>query len=315
MTTLSEAAQLLAAHDSIVLLTHQNPDGDTLGSAFALCYALTAQGKSVQVRCPDPIPGRFSFLQRDYVSQELTDAYVVAVDVASPSLLGHLWKKENPDPIDLCIDHHPSNSGYAEEYYVDPTASATCEIIYSLLAEMGITPTPLVADCLYTGIATDSGCFRFSNTTAKTHRIAAELFDLGARTAWINEHFFERKSRERIEVEKCVLNTIEFFHQGRIALIEIPLSLLKETGADESELDGVSAIPRTIDGVVVGITIRQKEDDVYKVSLRTTAEIDASAVCAVFGGGGHARAAGCLLRGDYETVKYKLVEECARHLK
>ena len=300
------AAQMLLEHDDILILTHQSPDGDTLGCGFALYYALKQKGKRVQVLCPDEWPKKFDYLYKEYIEEDFIPKYVVAVDVADPKLLGRLCAQFDGN-IALCMDHHPSNKLYAQYTLLDENTSAASEILYWVLKAMGTDMTPLIADCLYTGICTDSGCFKYSSVSAATHRIAADLMEAGAHAYAINRDMFDTKTHSRIAIESMALNTVQYFYGGRCAVIYISQQMLKESGADESDLDGVSSIPRQIEGVLCGITLREKEPNVYKISMRTDEPIDASKVCAKLGGGGHKRAAGCMVHAPLEEAIGQMV--------
>ncbi|MDD2955136.1 MAG: bifunctional oligoribonuclease/PAP phosphatase NrnA [Oscillospiraceae bacterium] len=301
-----EAGELLFSRDDILILCHQNPDGDTLGSGFALLYALLGAGKRARLECSDPIPKNFAYLQREEEGLSFEPAFVVAVDIADLQLLGKGLEAYR-ERVDLCLDHHPSNTYYARETCLDAGAGATAEVALQLIREVGRPVTPLIANCIYTGLATDTGCFRYSNVSPRTLRMAADMLEAGADAAQINRVMFETKSQSRIAIEKDVLNTVEYYFEGRCALIYITREMLETTGADEGELDGVSALPRQIEGVEVGVTLREK-DGGYKVSLRTTEYIDASLLCKKLGGGGHARAAGCFLQGSLREC----IEEITR---
>ena len=307
-----EAAKLLCMHDRILILSHKNPDGDTLGSAYGLLRALRSLGKTVRTQCADHLPRTFLYLADGVQQNDFAPEFVVAVDVASVSLFGDAITEAYPQ-IDLCIDHHHTNELYAKQTYLYDGASA-CEAVYEVVREMGVAVTPDLADCLYTGMATDTGCFRFSNTTPKTMRLAADLMEQGAHYALLNRLLFETKSKERLAVERMVLDTVSYAADGKIALICISQKMVKESGADESELGGISGIPRTIEGVEVGITMREKETGGYKISVRTAAYVDASKLCASFGGGGHIRAAGCVIDAPYKEAKEMLIEEAIRLL-
>lgn len=307
--TAQQAANELLSRDNILILSHQNPDGDTLGCAFSLWYALNSLGKRARVSCPDPLPGRFSYLYREYRAEEFEEQYVVAVDVASLQLLGKLRERYEMR-IDLCIDHHPSNGRFAEKNCIYSSAAAACEILFEVIGFLHTPITPLIADCLYTGIATDTGCFRFSNTSRNTHMVAATLFERGADYGFINQYLFETKSRARLLVEKEALNSVCFYYGGRVAVIHISQEMIHQSNVDESELDGISGIPRSIEGVVIGITLREKPDGSQKVSVRTTAEVDAANLCARFGGGGHARAAGCWIGEGEAVAREQLLAAC-----
>ena len=304
MISASAAASFLERSDKFVILTHASPDGDTLGSAYALADALCALNKRVFVVCPDKIPEKFGYLIKEYEAFE--PETVVAVDIADEKLLGSLYDRYS-GRIALCIDHHSSNTKYAEMLYLEADAAAACECIYNVINELGTKITPYMASCLYTGIATDTGCFKFSNTTPRSHRYAAELIEKGADYGEINRVMFEVKSRGRIAMERKVLENIEFYYGGRCAVITVTRDMIKETGCPLGDLDGVTAMLRQIEGVQIGVTIKEKPDGKYKVSLRTFEPYNAADICAVFGGGGHIRAAGCEFSCDIESAKRQLL--------
>ena len=304
MISASAAASFLERSDKFVILTHASPDGDTLGSAYALADALCALNKRVFVVCPDKIPEKFGYLIKEYEAFE--PETVVAVDIADEKLLGSLYDRYS-GRIALCIDHHGSNTKYAEMLYLEADAAAACECIYNVINELGTKITPYMASCLYTGIATDTGCFKFSNTTPRSHRYAAELIEKGADYGEINRVMFEVKSRGRIAMERKVLENIEFYYGGRCAVITVTRDMIKETGCPLGDLDGVTAMSRQIEGVQIGVTIKEKPDGKYKVSLRTFEPYNAADICAVFGGGGHIRAAGCEFSCDIESAKRQLL--------
>ena len=304
MISASAAASFLERSDKFVILTHASPDGDTLGSAYALADALCALNKRVFVVCPDKIPEKFGYLIKEYEAFE--PETVVAVDIADEKLLGSLYDRYSGRAA-LCIDHHSSNTKYAEMLYLEADAAASCECIYNVINELGTKITPYMASCLYTGIATDTGCFKFSNTTPRSHRYAAELIEKGADYGEINRVMFEVKSRGRIAMERKVLENIEFYYGGRCAVITVTRDMIKETGCPLGDLDGVTAMSRQIEGVQIGVTIKEKPDGKYKVSLRTFEPYNAADICAVFGGGGHIRAAGCEFSCDIESAKRQLL--------
>lgn len=303
--TVQQACEYLRKQDDILILCHQSPDGDTLGSGFGLYYALRAVGKRAWVACSDPVPPQFDFLLPEQMP-DFTPQFVTAVDVADTQLLGSAlscWA----DKVDLCIDHHPSNRGYAKHTLLRAGAAATAEIMIEVIRGMGVEPDRTIADCIYTGLCTDTGCFQYSNVTSHTLRIAADMVDLGASAYRINRRMFGIKSKARIAMEREVLDSLIYAMKGKIAVIAVTKDMLDRTGAKESELDGLSSIPREIEGVQVGITLREKPDG-FKISLRTVEKVDASKICAVFGGGGHARAAGCFIPGTLEQCRDKIVQ-------
>ncbi|MBQ7288958.1 MAG: bifunctional oligoribonuclease/PAP phosphatase NrnA [Clostridia bacterium] len=310
---LEETCAFLAANDRFRIITHAFPDGDTLGSGFALCALLRGMGKKANVYCPDPIPEKFAYLQLK--EQRFSPKCTVMVDVADIKLSGR-FAKLYAGKVDLCIDHHVSNVGYADRLYLDASASAACECIYEIAVRLGRPLDGFVVNALYTGISTDTGCFRFSNTTARTHRIAAELLEKGADSGEINRTMFETKSRPRLNIERMALDAMEFWFDGKCATLPITLTMQQSAGCDQGDMEGITSLPRTIEGVLVGVTFREKpQGGVYKVSVRTHAPLDAALICKTFGGGGHVRAAGCEIAGTLDQAKEQMLAVVAQHLK
>ncbi len=304
----------LSEKDNIVILLHQFPDGDTIGCGYSLYFALKKLGKKARVECCDTIGERYSYITEKATFEDFEPGFVVAVDVADVKLLGE--KANEYKTIDLCIDHHGSNRGYANETYVDATCAAACEIIYEVAKALVGELDKQIASALYTGISTDTGCFKFTNTTAKTHRIAADLIDAGIDYGDINRIMFETNSKARLAVESQALNTLKFLCDGKVAIMTITKESRISSGAHDSELEGITSLPRTIEGVVLGITIRERDDvNFCKVSARSHEPIDASEFCANFGGGGHARAAGCEINLPKEQAFSKLAETAEKMLK
>lgn len=309
----NRAAKLLANMDNIFIITHHYPDGDTLGSGFALCRGLRQMGKKANVICSHEMPGKYDYMWENLPALSFTPENFVAVDTADTQLFGEALSKY-ADKVQLCIDHHGSNTLYAADTLLDVNAAATAEIIFSLLKIMDLPIDVLTANCLYTGIATDTGCFKYSNTTAKTHLIAAELINLGADKDMINRLMFETKTRARIEIERLALNNMEFYLDGKCALMYISREMIENSGVNEGDLEGLSPLPREIEGVAVGITIREKENSQYKISIRTGPELNAAELCSLFGGGGHPRASGCSLKGSLKSVKEALISAVEQNL-
>ncbi len=313
MSDIKKAAELLLERDDIVILTHQNPDGDTLGSAFALYETLTAHGKRVRVENEKPIPKKYAFLYEAYKKQEFEPKCIVAVDIASTSLFGK-GLEHFADKVDLCIDHHKSNTDYAKFTLLRTNVAAACEIVYDVIMQMDGQVSDQALLCLYTGISTDCGCFKYSNTTAKAHNIAAQAIERRLDVYSVNQLMFESKSRAQLDIERKALHNLEFHYNGRCALVVIPLDLLEETGADECDLDALPAMTRQIQGVEVGVVIKERSKGEFKVSLRTGKHPDASAICSEFGGGGHVGAAGCTLYGEAADVKDRIIKTIGRYL-
>lgn len=308
MADLQRAAELLLQWNKILILSHRSPDGDTLGCASALSRALIALGKSVQFQCADEIPEKFAYMFSGVEFSSFEPEKIVTVDVADKALLGTL--EPLGEKADLAIDHHATHRFFAKETWVEGTAAAACMLIARLIPALGVKITPEIADCLYTGIATDSGCFLYPNAGPDTHRAAAELIEAGARYAEINRIMFDTKSRSAIRLLKRVYSDMEFFHDDRCAVLCLTNELIEETGAKESDLDGVAAMVRQVEGVLFGVTIRERGVNEYKVSLRAAGDADAAKVCMLFGGGGHKGAAGCTINAPLGEVKKRIVAAC-----
>lgn len=311
--TLRQTARYLKKHDNYIILTHASPDGDTLGSAYALYYALNEIGKMASVICPDVIPKKYDYFVRktDHVARE--NATVIAVDVADERLLGSL-KEEFGGNIELCIDHHISNTEFAKNLYLDVNAAAAAECIYDLISCMRVNINDITAKAIYTALATDTGCFKYSNVTEKTHRIAASLYEFNIDAPEINRLMFDTKSKKLLELEKMVLETAEFHFDDRCILLTVTEEMQNITGCSGTELEGIAIISRSVEGVKAGITLKQTDDEEFKVSLRTYPPLDASAICKKLGGGGHIAAAGAAVKGSLTEVKATVLEAVASAL-
>ncbi len=315
MLNCAETAAILRDWDRILVLSHAFPDGDTLGSACALMRGLVSLGKQVSFRCADEVPAKFGYLFRDLPLDGCAPEHVMTVDVADVSLLGSL-RGEYETKIELAIDHHGTHRAFTENRWVEPDSAATAEMIWLLLKELGVTPDKAMADCVYTGISTDTGCLRYRNVTPRTHRLAAEAMEAGADAGEINRAMFECKSRAQMDAELLALNTMEYFCGGKCAMVRIPRSVLERTGAKDSELEGIPTLPRQIEGVVIGVTLKERPDGSIKASVRTNPPASAVALCEKFGGGGHAGAAGCSFPGlSLDEAAEKMSAACEEYLK
>lgn len=310
---LETAVEFLKSRDNFLILTHSHPDGDTLGSAFALKYALEALGKSATVRCNDTIAKKFDYLGK-VCEDECAFDTLVAVDVADTKLLGKDFEKKFADRIELCIDHHGSNRMFAERTLLEANAAAACEIILEVIHALGVKPTKQIADCIYTGISTDTGCFRYSNVTPRTMRMAAEMIECGADNVTINTVMFETKTRTYVALEKLAVGGMKMFLDGKCALITVTQEMYRQSGSDESEVDAIASLPRQIEGVLVGVTMRERKDGSYKISMRSNRPINVSEICAAMGGGGHPQAAGCQVGGTLEEATKTVIDNVKKYI-
>ena len=317
--TLEKAAEMLKNSDNIMVLSHSFPDGDTLGAASALCRALKVLGKKVMFHCEHKVPQKFEYLFsgiEEVIYEEgcnFEPSFIMAADVADIALIGSLGAVYN-GKVDLCIDHHASNKPFAKETYVDSFAAAACEILCEFIGMLGVSVDEKIATSLYTGISTDTGCFRYRNVTPKTMRAAAMLMERDIDASGINYRMFEVKTKTRLELERAILENMKFSSDGKVALISIEQKMIDRVGASEGDLDGISAIARTIEGVLIGITLREKDGGDYKVSLRAVDGVRACDICAQFGGGGHAGAAGCTLSMPLEESERTIMKACEEYI-
>lgn len=313
LLNLRQTARYLKKHNNYIILTHASPDGDTLGSAYALYYGLREINKCAMVICPDVIPKKYDYFATATTHISKENATVIAVDVADPRLLGSL-QEQFGNIIDLNIDHHISNTKFAKNLYLDEKASATAECIFELLTKMKVNINDITAKAIYTGIATDTGCFKHSNVTEKTHIIASLLYEYNINAPEINRLMFDTKSKRLIELEKMVLETAEFHFDDKCMLLAVTEEMQRKTGCGGTELEGIAFISRSVEGVLAGITLKQIEKDEFKVSLRTFSPVDASAICKELGGGGHKGAAGATVKGSLEEVKEKVLAAVKNNL-
>lgn len=308
--SVKECADILREKDNILILTHANPDGDTLGSGFALCRALMKIGKICAVINADDIPKKYNYLFDDIVEIKFKPDYVVAVDVATVNLLGGL---EEQYKIDMCIDHHSTNTEYANLLLLEDVPAA-CQIMYEVVLALGVEVDKKIADCLYTGLTTDTGCFRYDSTTAQTYRVAADLIDAGADNGRINRIMFEKKSKTYARLERLAIESMRFYEHERVAVITVTQEMFQLTGSNAQETEGLAPLTRQIEGVEIGITIQERPDGTCKASIRTFESVNAAKLAACFGGGGHAQAAGCKFDCHVKEARRLLVDKCREML-
>lgn len=308
--SVKECADILREKDNILILTHANPDGDTLGSGFALCRALMKIGNICAVINADDIPKKYNYLFDDIVEIKFKPDYVVAVDVATVNLLGGL---EEQYKIDMCIDHHSTNTEYANLLLLEDVPAA-CQIMYEVVLALGVEVDKKIADCLYTGLTTDTGCFRYDSTTAQTYRVAADLIDAGADNGRINRIMFETKSKTYARLERLAIESMRFYEHERVAVITVTQEMFQLTGSNAQETEGLAPLTRQIEGVEIGITIQERPDGTCKASIRTFESVNAAKLAACFGGGGHAQAAGCKFDCHVKEARRLLVDKCREML-
>lgn len=290
--TVNETAEFLLQHDNYAILSHRRPDGDTLGSTAALCRILRNMGKTAHIIENDEVTPRYQWLHQGLTKKEAEAGdTIVTVDVASPQMLPAAYEKYLGN-IALRIDHHGSATSFTECELVQPEAGACGEIIYDLMMELWQDLDRETADAMYVAISTDTGCFRFSNTTDHTFLVAAACKRAGARVYEINQEIFETVRFTKLKMQSWIVENMKLYRDGKFALVAIPKAVEEAIGVTEDDMENISNFPRNIAGVCVAATVRETKDGKSKLSVRATPEYDAAAVCEKFGGGGHRGAAG-----------------------
>ena len=308
--TIQAAADFLRDHDGYLILTHLRPDGDTVGCAAGLCRALRQLGKTAYILPNHQASSLFTpYFQGLLAGDDFVPDTVVSVDIAARGLFPDN-AREYLSRVDLAIDHHPSQEFFARETCLEAGSAACGEIVYNIVTLM--TPlTPEIALPLYVAVSTDTGCFVYSNTTARTHRIAAALMDCGIDAAPVNKSLFRTKSRTRLAMEAWMAEWAEYYDNDRVVIMQIPLSLCLDYKATEADVEELSSLAALVAGTDCGVTLRELKDGRVKISLRTGPRVNATEVCALLGGGGHAAAAGATLHGTLGEVKQAVVQAIA----
>lgn len=300
----NECAKILQKQDNILIITHKNPDGDCLGSASALCSALRRLNKTAYIFNNPQITEKFLPYVSSYFAPEgFVPSYTVATDVASENM----FSKGFSGSVDMCIDHHPTNTGYAPKLLLQGERSSCGEIVMKVIKLLCGDITTEEAELLYIALSTDTGCFQYSNTDASSLRAAAQLLDLGVDNNKLNTAFFRKLSPARLKLEGMIYDSMSFHRGGEVVISMVTQKMLKACGATENDLDDIAAITNRAEGSKVAVTIRELDDGSSKVSVRTSAGVSASEICAAFGGGGHPAASGCTISSTPDKAKKMLL--------
>lgn len=300
-----QCAKTLLGHENLLILTHRNPDGDTMASAAALCSALRRGGRTACLYHNPQVNDKLRpFVEEYFAPAGYKYKYVVAVDIATEGLLPQGYE----GIVNLCIDHHPTNSHYAGADLVRPEKSSCAEVVMELIQNINTEITKEEATLLYIGLSTDTGCFQYANTNAATMRAAAELLRLGADNAMVNLRFFRKVSRARLMLESMIYAGMDYYRDGRISVATVTLDMMEKAGATEDDCDDLAGLAGRAEDAVVSITIKEQGDGNCKISVRSNPEVSSSDICAVFGGGGHAMAAGCTIMGTPQMAKELLLQ-------
>ena len=308
-----ETAAFLSDHDKYVILTHIRPDGDTLGSASALCLGLRSLGKTAHVLVNTGVGGRFRWMLEGLTVEEAgKDDTVISTDVASPGMLpdnaqGYL------DRVRLRIDHHGSATSFSDLELVDPDSASCAEVVYDVLELMEAPRQAEVLDRIYVGLSTDTGCFRFANTTAHTFRVAAICAQYGAKVFELNQQLFETNTLGKLRMQAWMVEHMQMLGGDTMAICAIPKAVEERLGVSSDDMDNISNFPRSVAGVNIAATLREAENGVVKLSVRAVPGYDATRIAVRFGGGGHKGAAGGTLRMTMEEA-VKAVEDVMTEL-
>ncbi len=312
MSEPSEIISALAQCGRVLVSVHKSPDGDAIGSQLALVFAIEKLGKTVVAHNLDPVPETYRFLpqwERIRTGNTVEGRFDVVVVLDSDPNRTGLFDKGYPAGVQINIDHHITNAREWPLTWLDSNASATAEMIYELIRKLGVSIDRSMAVCLYTAIFTDTGSFRYSNTTSKSMRIAAEMMDAGADPRIVTENVYESLAFRRIKLLGSVLEGIERSEDGRIAWVVVTDELYRRSGASAEDTDNFVNFVRSVKGVEVAVLLRQTGETEYKISLRSKGRVDLSRLAQALGGGGHKNAAGGILKGSLSEVKNKVITE------
>lgn len=312
--TFAQIAEAFRSHQRFVVMSHLRPDGDAIGCEVALALCLKAMGKEVAVWNHDGaleklkfLPGSELIVKPPTVPEDFDVA--IAVDTSTQPRLGDCRTAVRSAKMWINLDHHVSNTGYGDLVYIDSDAPAAGQIVFELIRAAGLPFTPAIADNLWAAIATDTGSFQYSNTTARTLEIAAELSRAGVNVGKISEQLFQTHPRRRLELLRALLNTMQFTCEGRVASFALTRATAAEVGAGPEDTEGLIDTLRGTEGVVVAVFFEEIEDGRVRVSTRSKDPLyDVCKICAQFGGGGHTLAAGARVAGDLAAVEAKVLK-------
>ena len=291
--TIRDCAAFFREQDNFCILTHRKPDGDTLGSAATLCRGLRQLGKTAHILDNPEVTAKYAPVVEGLTTDTPAEnAVIVCVDTASAGMLPAAFA-DLADKIALRIDHHASATSFTQMELVDGGTAACGELIYDILMQLGVTLDKPLANALYTAVSTDTGCFRFANTTAHTLRVAAACAEVSDDLYELNNLYFATVTLARLQIQSYMIENAIFLQERQVCICPIPLEVEEKLGVTEDDMDNISGYPRTIAGVKIAATLRiEKDTGKVKLSLRAAPGYDAGKICATFGGGGHAGAAG-----------------------
>ncbi|AIQ13299.1 DHH family phosphoesterase [Paenibacillus durus] len=319
--SLRQTHQFLLDHDDYLVVSHIQPDGDAVSSTLAVGWLLSCLGKKYTMLNEGPIPTRMKYLWKaEQIADmsvnppERTFSNVICVDCADFQRVGQTQRYFEPNASIVNIDHHPTNNGYGTIQLIRPDAAATAEILFDLLKEFNITWDADIATAIYTGLLTDTGGFRYSNTSPKVMEASSELLSFGVNGPELAETLLEEMTLPQVKVLSKALNRLQLSPKGDIAWVYVTPQDMIDCGAANEDLEGIVNYPRNIQGVEVGMLFKVINDQSVKVSLRSAGKVDVAALAQVFGGGGHTRAAGARVDMPLEQAISLVLKEVNRLL-
>lgn len=314
---MNDIIRLIQAAEKIAILTHISEDADAVGTAAALSAALSGIGKRADIYISEPLEDRLSFMNvKAYVYDGAAEDYdlCICVDCGDLKRLGDRIKIFESAKHTVNIDHHMTNQGYAEANMVNGDASAAAEVLYGLLSEMNVDITSEIAFYLYTAIASDSGCFKYSSVSPSTMRIAADLLEAGVDNAYICKMLFDTEKKNVLRLKGRLMENIEEFADGKICVVSLSAETVKSFGVEEKNTGDIVNIPRKVEGCEIAVSVRETKNKI-KVSLRSNGSCDVAKIASEFGGGGHIRAAGITFEScTAEETKKNVVEACIKEI-
>lgn len=315
--TLEHILEEIKKAKKIVILTHENPDGDAIGSSLGMYIALRKMGKEPDIIIPE-LPRVYNFLPEiENVKKEgQKEPYdlAIALDCATIKMLNGWANYFEDAKVKVTIDHHGTNTMYGDYNYVNPDAPACAQTLISIIQYFGVEIDKKIGTCLLTGIITDTGGFQYQSTTPETFEFAAELLQTGVNVSDIYKRVMNTMTKANFELRKRAIERMEFFKEGKIAFTYVTKEDIEEANAETGDFEGIVEEGRNIEGVEVSIFLRETQKG-FKVSLRSNDYVNVSDVCLLFGGGGHIHAAGCTIAQSLEQVKEKIVNEVKVHIK
>lgn len=315
--TLDNILEEINKANKIVIITHENPDGDAIGSSLAMKLALKQLGKDADVIIPE-FPKVFEFLPGVEEIKKESDVenydLAIALDCASIKLLNGFTKYFDNAKVKVVIDHHSSNTMFADYNYVDQDAPACAQLLLVVFSYFNIDVTKEIGTCILAGIITDTGGLRYDGVTAETFRFVSELCEKGIKVSNVYQQVFASKTRAKFELHKIALDRLEFLEDGKVTFTYITKADEEKVGSENGDYDGIVENGRDIEGVEVSIFLRETDKGI-KGSLRSKNYVNVSEVCMMFGGGGHVRAAGCNIQGTIEQAKSQILNSIRACLK